>query len=49
LLTALAIVLTADPTPITDMLLFMPFVVLFEMTIRISKYVEKRAEHRQET
>jgi len=44
-----AIVLTADPTPITDMLLFVPFVVLFEMTVWVSKYLEKRAEHKQVT
>ena len=38
----LAIVLTADPTPITDMILLVPFIVLFESTILISRYIQRK-------
>jgi len=38
----LAIVLTADPTPITDMILLLPFIALFESTILISRYIERK-------
>jgi len=37
----LAVILTADPTPITDMIILVPFIILFEMTVFVSKYVEK--------
>jgi len=38
----LAIVLTADPTPITDMILLVPFIALFEGTVLISRYIERK-------
>jgi len=38
----LAIILTADPTPITDMILLVPFIVLFESTVLISRYIERK-------
>mgnify|MGYP001151857410 CR=1 FL=1 len=38
----LAIVLTADPTPITDMILLIPFMALFESTVLISHYIERK-------
>jgi sec-independent protein translocase protein TatC len=40
----LAVVLTADPTPITDMILLVPFIVLFESTIIVSHYIQKNRE-----
>jgi len=38
----LAVVLTADPTPITDVILLVPFIVLFESTVLISHYIERK-------
>jgi len=40
----LAIVLTADPTPITDMILLVPFIILFEGTVLVSHYIQKNRE-----
>jgi sec-independent protein translocase protein TatC len=37
----LAVILTADPTPITDMILLVPFIALFESTVLISHYIER--------
>jgi len=37
----LAVILTADPTPITDMIILLPFIVLFESTVLISRYIER--------
>ncbi len=38
----LAAVLTPDPTIISDIILFMPFAVIFEVVIYLSKRIEKR-------
>jgi len=38
----LAVVLTPDPTPITDILLLIPFIFLFETTVFVSRRIERK-------